>query len=1029
MNQKSYLSQRLSLLLVAACTSLFAFGQETPTGEVTDEHGIIITPAEGQTTLYERTGQGMFGEDYGDGMFLAYEDQDGTIEMVECSDGTIYFKDIISEYRRGYWVKGTKEGNTIHIPAYQVVAYSAEYDAAIVLRWAHGIGDGTIEADDTHADGFTFTIGDNGNIQIEGTSAFQMGAENYFMGMFWSDNAEFATYGDALTTWIPINVVTQVDELPYFNNFETMGDLQSFTIVDANDDSSTWFGYGGRYSHFGSYDLESDDWLISPAIKLEAGKNYHVGFDTWKNDDFSSKTIELKLGKAASPEALTQQAIAAFDVEGQMHQTLRNETLKVDETGYYYFGIHDISEAGGYSVFADNFFVKNGPADGAPAAISDLKVQQDGGEMRAIITFTTPTKAVDGSTLTTNLTKVEILRDGAVVKTIEDVALGSQQQVTDEGLSVGKYTYTAIAYNEQGFGQDGNVVSIFIAEAKEIPYTVSFADPSVLDEINIIDANGDGTTWAWNDYLDALSFSESYNADGDDYIVLMPIKAEAGHNYKVTFTGSTGYAAERFEVKAGREGTPEGLNLTVIAPTAFCSEEPTSFEGNFTAEADGLYYVAIHAISDMYNANLVACEITIEKGAEPTAPAACGLTVTAGEQGAKTAIITVTAPTKAVNGTDLTENLTRIELISDGKVIDTKEDVAPGAIIEMTAAVEKPDYYTYQVLAHNASGAGLLSEKVKTWIGQDLPGSFYGLQATDNGQNIDFSWTRVTEGQNGYYLNPDDVEYQILNAEFDGWSYAYTDIVGSVKGADHYTLDFNTDEGTQQLKTWGVKPVNEAGEGYPQSVTLLTGAPYTLPYQESAANGELASIWQVDGYGELYCINEASDGDGFGMALTTTWFTGEHFITSGKLALQDANNPTLHMDVKANGISKLQIKGAKLHEPAETIEEVTVGDEWTTVEIPLIGIKDARFSTLTFSAEFYNPTTTDWMTGEVQTWGDVVFFDNIRITDDGIDGIEQLTPSEASLPNNAFTLDGRRVNADANLKGLYIFKGKKTLIK
>ena len=158
MNQKSYLMQRLSLLLVATCLPFFAFGQDTPTGEVTDEHGIIITPAEGQTTLYERTGQGMFGEDYGDGMLPAYEDQDGTIEMVECSDGTVYFKDIISEYRRGYWVKGSKEGNTIHIPAYQVVAYSADYDASIVLRWAHGIGDGTIEADDSHADGFTFTI-------------------------------------------------------------------------------------------------------------------------------------------------------------------------------------------------------------------------------------------------------------------------------------------------------------------------------------------------------------------------------------------------------------------------------------------------------------------------------------------------------------------------------------------------------------------------------------------------------------------------------------------------------------------------------------------------------------------------------------------------------------------------------------------------------------------------------------------------------------------------------------------------------
>ena len=41
-------------------------------GEVVDEHGIIIQPAEGESKTYERTGQGMLGEDYGDGMFLYY---------------------------------------------------------------------------------------------------------------------------------------------------------------------------------------------------------------------------------------------------------------------------------------------------------------------------------------------------------------------------------------------------------------------------------------------------------------------------------------------------------------------------------------------------------------------------------------------------------------------------------------------------------------------------------------------------------------------------------------------------------------------------------------------------------------------------------------------------------------------------------------------------------------------------------------------------------------------------------------------
>ena len=205
-------------------------------GEVIDEHGVIVEPAEGVLKTYERTGQGMYGEDYGDGMFLAFESQDGTIDVVECTDGTVYFKDLIYAFQRGYWVKGTKAGNTITIAANQPLAYSPAYNASVVLRWAHGVGDGTVEEDNTHGDTFTFTVGDDGSLTLDDTSEFKYMGENYFMGVFWNDNSEFAAFGDALTVYKPVNIVTQVDELPYANDFSTLGDQKSFTIVDGNED-------------------------------------------------------------------------------------------------------------------------------------------------------------------------------------------------------------------------------------------------------------------------------------------------------------------------------------------------------------------------------------------------------------------------------------------------------------------------------------------------------------------------------------------------------------------------------------------------------------------------------------------------------------------------------------------------------------------------------------------------------------------------------------------------------------------------
>jgi hypothetical protein len=1026
--QKTYAQMSPTHLLPASVNNLKSPSRSA--GEVVDEHGIITQPAEGESKTYERTGQGMLGEDYGDGVFLYYEAQDGTIEIVECSDGTVYFKDLIYGFRRGYWVKGTKVGNTIQVAANQPVSYSEEYNASITLRWAHGIGDGTIEPADSHADGFTFTIGDDGSLTLEGTTEFKSGGENYFIGLFWSDNDEYAIFGDAVTVYKPINIVTQVDVLPYVNDFTTMGDQLSFTIVDGDEDNSTWYSFDGQFSHFASYDNDADDWLISPAIKLEAGKNYYVAFDAWRNSDYAEKTIELKMGKSASPAALTQDAIAAVSVEALSAVTLENETLRVDETGYYYFGIHDISEAGGYSLYVDNFIIDEGPADNAPAAITDLQVVQDADALKATVSFTAPAQAFDGSALTTNLTKIEVLRDGVVVKTIENIAPGAAVQFEDEGMTIGNHTYTAIAYNENGKGQKSPAFTLFFFEAQDIPYTVDFTDPSVLSVLNIIDANGDGNTWEWNDWQNALIYPPSYNTDADDYLVVMPVRAEAGKNYKVTFTAHTGYAAERFEVLAGRQGTPDALTMTVIPATPFQADVATDFEGNFTADESGLYFVAIHCISDMYAYDLFPDKLVIEMGSEPTAPVAVSdLTVVPGELGAKLAVVTFTAPSKAIDGTDLTENLTKIELLRDGVVVETLENVAPGATVEITTTVETPNYYTYQVLAYNASGVGLPSDKVKVWIGQDAPGSFYGVQAADNGTNVEFSWAMVTEGANGYYLNPDDVEYQILATEFNGWSYDYTDVIGSVTGTDHYTLEYNTDEGEQQFTTWGIKPVNEAGEGYPLSVTLLTGAPYTLPFEENFADGYASYLWVKDSNASLYIVDQASDDDGYGMAMTTTWFTGDFTLTSGKLALQNASNPVLYIDVKGNGVETLRVMGSELASEPILLQEVSLSNEWSTIQIPLNDIKDARYSRLLFTASFVNPSTEDWMSGTITTWGDAVFFDNIRIVDESDTGIVSVQSDETATQNGIFTLDGRRVSSTSNLKGFYIVNGKKIFIK
>ena len=79
--------------------------------ETKDEHGIITEPGEGTVKFYTVTG---CGTDYGTTISLS-----GTTTIVESDDGSVYIQDIIATYKTGAWVKGTKSGNTITVPAKQ----------------------------------------------------------------------------------------------------------------------------------------------------------------------------------------------------------------------------------------------------------------------------------------------------------------------------------------------------------------------------------------------------------------------------------------------------------------------------------------------------------------------------------------------------------------------------------------------------------------------------------------------------------------------------------------------------------------------------------------------------------------------------------------------------------------------------------------------------------------------------------------------------------------------------------------------
>ena len=1085
--------------------------------ESVDVHGIITAPGDGVVKVYKNAGSGY----YVSNQQVYKTAQSGTTQIVECEDGTVYFKDIVSTGSYGVWVKGTKVGNTITVPTKQPVAYSSDYGATISVRWGALSGQNVVAADNT-ADNFTFVVDDvAGTISLQGTSedlfmatlwddddswtgygvyetvytydhdyvapttvtvtppagleietwyasghtysqsagqvAFEStikvgfdGSDVYLQGVFsrfpdaWmkgtisgstvtfaglqvqgdysgytiyatggdnsglidyvmtydaenkvisSENALFANAAEDKLLYLiyvtdlkiaqaapgeeEATTAAPVDVLPYENALNTADLFGEFGVIDSNKDGKTWSfsSSAGAVGYSYSSANDGDDWLVSPAVKLEGGKKYHFAIDVAAASAKYPERIEVKLGAEPKASAMTATVIPATDIDFANFATLENDEVVVAETGYYHIGIHAISDADQYNLFVKNFLIEAGVDPAAPAAVTNFDVVPTENKLEATVSFTAPSLTSGGETLT-SLTKVVVIRDKAVIASLTDVVPGAQVQYVDnDNLSMGNHTYQVIAYNEYGAGVKSEEKTVAVSAVLDVPVVFDFATENIFNLFTVINANADDYTWNWNaNYGAYYLYAEE---DGDDYLISPAVNFEAGKNYKVVVNAScaSGNYPEKFRVLVGKAASVEGLTQEVLATTVVDVKDSTDFEAEFAVAESGQYYVAVQALSDadMYRLNIH--KISIEKGAEPTAPAAVtDFSVIPGLKGANWALVKFNAPAVAVNGSALTENM-NINVLRNGEVIKTFEDVAPSVMTSFKDETAAAGFNTYQIVASNTSGAGLKSEKITVYVGFDVPTPVDEVKTTDLGNKIELSWEPVgSKGLNGGYVDPNQVDYLVYDVEYQEFMGMLFPVIGelrdSVRNNTFSQIEINTNEGEQGYTEFVVITKNEVGEGGQTNAALWTGAPYELPWFENFAGKSFHSMFDYDNL-SLYISEDASDEDGIALKAMAEEEAGAAFLATGKIDMKGAANPTLLFDVKNFATaSTLSIVGQKSDGTLATLLDNVAGTstEYTTVKVSLAGVKDNNYNRFYFNFNFGNLT-------------DSILIDNIKIVD------------------------------------------------
>ena len=809
----------------------------------------------------------------------------------------VYISGIFSDLPNA-WIKGTIDGTTA---TFESLQYMGKYGTSTDI-WAIGTTNGS-----SIAETFTFTYDATAK-----TLTFDEG--QYLIANAASDKVYYLAYIQTLTLYAEKPAPTQIDELPYSNGFDDADSNKQFSVIDANEDGSTWVLSAGDAHYTYNSTNNADDWLVSPAIKLVAGKKYHFAIDAKAAGSTYPEKFEVKAATEATAEALAAgtTVIEEQTIRNTSAQTFENEAFTVSTTGYYHIGVHATSAAEQFKLTVDNFLIEAAPI-------------------------------------------------------------------------------TA-------------------------PYIADFSTSAPFDDFSVLDANGDGKTWSWSSSYGAFYTYNSSKA-ADDYLIL-PIKLAAGTNYNVIVTAkarSTSYP-EKFEVVAGK--SVDALTTTIIPETEIKVATDTEYDGSFTADADGTYYVAIHATSDENEWFLCVSKFEIAIGAEATAPAAAtDLTAEAGAEGALEVNLAFNAPATAINGAELsgTED---VKIYRDDELVNTLTGVAPGsAQTWKDTDVEDGKTYTYYVVGSNDSGDGEKSEKVSVYVGQDELADVKNFKITDNTANsITFTWDEA-EGKNGGYVNKSAVVYTIYTLEVKNngyWSYLeIVDEVGTVSAATTGTIEFPVDEGEQTYQYFGVSAKsNDENETDPTAAYayLVVGAPEELPIVEGFAGNSFHYNWNTNG--GAYISNDATDGDGVALKLISEEDDTTIYFQLDKVNLRSAANPTLLFDVKGN-LPTVHVIGSTDGAETHVIStENGIGQEYKQVKVSLQDIAGQRYSTVGFEADF---DVSSYVGSYSATWGDTLVVDNIKIIDLLSDNLSvDLSAPKSVQAGNKITVSAQVKNVGEN---------------
>jgi len=384
-------------------------------------------------------------------------------------------------------------------------------------------------------------------------------------------------------------------------DFTTAEKFAEWTVVDGNPSETpyvwTW-NESDQTVSINSNKEAADDWIISPAITLEAGKSYNITAMAQTDMIIDTQKFDITVGKTTSTDDQTTILLTNTDFTDIFFS---EQTCKFTpgESGDYHFAIHCYSGYLNGEFSLQELSVTASPE--YPEAVTNLEVVAgEKGALATTLTWTMPTKNTDEGTLV-QLTGARIERMDASslwnsfeeIGTVENSIPGAELSYTDNTIpKAGPYQYRVIAYNNAGTAKPVASNEIWIGEDTPNPVT----DITLTSEGNNILLNfTPPTTGKNNGYIDisALSYKIERIAGGmktiieEAYSGALPYKDNIAelNSYAYIVTVKTKSGTESEAVQS--ETLIAGPALTIPYDVTIDTKEKAALFSTYDANSDG----------------------------------------------------------------------------------------------------------------------------------------------------------------------------------------------------------------------------------------------------------------------------------------------------------------------------------------------------------------------------------------------------------------------------------------------------------